>query len=229
MAAVKHQVVSREEWNEQRAELLKKEKELTKARDALTTEIRALPWVKIEKNYIFHTTDGDKTLPELFDGKSQLFVYHLMFGPGWKGACPNCSFWAENFTALHYHLPHRDVSFKAISRATLDEIQAYRNRMGWEFDWVSSHDSDFNYDFGTSSKTPPVKKFPDEPHLEYTEQPGISVFYRDGNDVYQTYFNTARGLEPINAIYAALDLVPKGRDEEGLEWPSAWIKRHDEY
>lgn len=229
MAAVKHQVVSREEWNEQRAELLKKEKELTKARDALTTEIRALPWVKIEKNYIFHTTDGDKTLPELFDGKSQLFIYHLMFGPGWKGACPICSFWAENFTALHHHLPHRDVSFKVISRATLDEIQAYRKRMGWEFDWVSSHDSDFNYDFGTSSKTPPVKKFPDEPHLEYTEQPGISVFYRDGNDVYQTYFNTARGLEPINAIYAALDLVPKGRDEEGLEWPSAWIKRHDEY
>lgn len=229
MADVKHQVVSREKWNELRAELLKKEKELTRARDALTAEIRQLPWVKVDKEYIFHTKDGDKTLPELFDGKSQLFVYHFMFGPGWKGGCPSCSFWAENYRGLHYHLPHRDVSFKLISRATLEEIEAYRKRMGWEYDWVSSHDTDFNYDFQSSSKTPPTKKFPDEPHREMTELPGLSVFYREGNDVYHTYYNTARGLEPVNAVYAALDLVPKGRDEKGLPWPMAWVRRHDEY
>jgi predicted dithiol-disulfide oxidoreductase (DUF899 family) len=229
MSEVKHQVVSREEWETLRADLLKKEKELTRARDALTAEVRQLPWVKVDKEYVFHTTDGDKTLPELFDGKSQLFVYHFMFGPGWKAGCPSCSFWAENYGGLRYHLPQRDVSFKVISRATLDEIQAYRKRMGWEFDWVSSNDTEFNFDFGRSSNKVPAKSFPDEPHREGVELPGLSVFYREGNDVYHTYFTTRRGLEPLNAVYAALDLVPKGRDEKSLPWPSAWIKRHDEY
>jgi len=229
MSEVKHQVVSREEWEKLRAELLKKEKDLTKARDALTAEIRQLPWVKIDKEYVFHTTEGDKTLAELFEGKSQLFVYHFMLSPGWKAGCPSCSFWAENYRGLHYHLPHRDVSFKVISRATLDEIQAYRKRMGWEFDWVSSHDTDFNFDFGRSSNKVPSKTFLDEPHLEGVELPGLSVFYREGNDVYHSYFTTGRGLEPLNAVYAALDLVPKGRDEKGLPWPMAWVKRHDEY
>ena len=229
MSAVKHQVVSREKWDELRADLLKKEKELTRARDALTAEIRELPWVKVEKDYVFHTVDGDKTLPELFDGKSQLFVYHFMFGPGWEGGCPSCSFWADNFGGLRYHLPQRDVSFKMISRATLEEIQAYRKRMGWEMDWVSSSDSDFNFDFGSTSKKVPTKRFPGEPHREGVELPGLSVFYRDGNDVYHTYFNTGRGLEPVNAVYNALDLAPKGRNEKEYPWPMAWVKRHDEY
>lgn len=227
--AVKHPVVSREKWNELRGELLTKEKELTRARDALTAEIRELPWVKVEKEYVFHTTDGDKTFPELFDGKSQLFVVHFMFAPGWKGGCPSCSLWAESYGGLRYHLPQRDVSFKVISRATLEEIQEYRKRLGWEFDWVSSNGSDFNFDFGSSSNKTPTKRFPDEPQREGVESPGFSVFCRDGNDIYHTYYTTNRGLEPINAVYAALDLVPKGRDEKGLPWSMAWVRRHDEY
>lgn len=229
MAEVKNQVVSREKWEELRAGLLEKEKELTRARDALTAEVREFPWVKIEKPYLFHTTDGDKTLAELFDAKSQLFVYHFMFAPGWKGGCPYCSFWADNYGGMGYHLPQRDVSFKVISRASLEEIQNYRKRMGWGFDWVSSSDTDFNFDLGRSSNKVPAKKFPDEPHREGVELPGLSVFYREGNEVYHTYFTTARGLEPINTIYAALDLVPKGRNESEYPRPSAWIRRHDEY
>src|SRR5579862_8714067 len=216
MSELNHNVVSREEWNAKRAEVLKKEKQLTKAKDALAAEIRDLPWVKVDKPYTFHTTTGEKTLAELFDGKSQLFVYHFMLAPGWKAGCPSCSFWADNFNGLRYHLPQRDVSFKVISRAPLDEIQKYRERMGWEFDWVSSFDSDFNFDFGVYSKKEPARKFPDEPHREGVELPGLSAFYRSGTDVYHTYFTTARGLENINAVYGALDLVPKGRDEGGL-------------
>jgi predicted dithiol-disulfide oxidoreductase (DUF899 family) len=226
--AVNHPVVSREKWNKLRGDLLKKEKELTKARDALTAEIRELPWVKVEKEYVFHTTYGDKTFPELFDGKSQLFIYHFMFAPGWDGGCSSCSLWADNFGGLCHHLPQRDVSFKVISRATLKEIQEYRKRMGWEFDWVSSNSSDFNLDFGSSSNKASTKRSSDEP-LEVVENACFSVFYHDGNDVYQTYFTTGRGIEPIDAVYAALDLVPKGRDEKGLPHPMAWIRRHDEY
>ena len=231
MAEVKHKVVSREEWQGLRAELLKKEKELTRAHDALSAQVRELPWVKMDDKYVFHTVDGDKTLAELFEGKSQLFVYHFMFGPGWKkGGCPSCSFWADNFAGFRFHLPHRDVTFKAISRASLEEIQAYRKRMGWEFDWVSSADTDFNFDVGTSSQLPPAKRYPDEEYREGVERPGLSAFYRDGNDVYHTYFTTNRGLEAINAVYGALDLVPKGRDEAEVKpYPMAWVRRHDEY
>ena len=229
MSKVKHQVVTQEKWDELRAELLKKEKQLTRARDALTAETRELPWVKIEKNYVFHTTAGDKTLVELFDGHSQLIVYHFMLGPGWKAGCPTCSFWADNYGGFRHHLPQRDVAFKVVSRGSLETIQQYRKRMGWEFDWVSSSDSDFNFDFSISLKTAPVQRFPDEPHKEGIENPGLSVFYREGNDVYRTYFTKSRGLEPLNAVYAALDLVPKGRDEKQLPWTLDWVKRHDEY
>ena len=230
MSETKHKVVSREEWKEHRAELLQKEKELTKAHDALAAETRALPWVKLDKDYIFHAETGDKHLVDLFEGKSQLFVYHFMFGPGWKAGCPSCSFWADNFGGFRHHLPQRDVSFKVISRASIDEIQKYRKRMGWEFDWVSASDSDFNSDVGVWNKKEPAQRFPDTPHREGVELPGLSVFYRDGEDVYQTYFTSARGLEAVNAIYSALDLVPKGRDEAGqVPYPMSWVKRHDEY
>ena len=229
MSEVNHKVVSREEWNTARAEILKKEKELTHARDALTAEIRAMPWTKIEKQYYFDTPDGKKSLAELFQGHSQLFVIHLMFGPDWKAACPSCSFWADSYNGLRHHLPHRDVSFKAISRAPLEKISEYKKRMGWEFDWVSAYDSDFNLDFSWSSNRTPAQRFPDEPQREGTESPGFSVYYRDGEDVYQTYYTTSRGLEILNPIYQALDLVPKGRDEKALAWPMAWVKRHDEY
>jgi len=230
MAEVNHKVVSREEWNSLRAELLEKEKALTKASDALASERRALPWVKIDKTYNFQTLSGDKSLADLFDGKSQLLVYHFMFAPGWKGGCPSCSFWADNYNGFRYHLPQRDVSFKVISRASLAEIEKYRERMGWEFDWVSSAETDFNFDFGLSINKEPEKRFPDEPHREGIERPGLSVFYRVGEDVYHAYYTTARGLEAVNAVYGALDLVPKGRDESSVTpYPMAWVKRHDEY
>jgi predicted dithiol-disulfide oxidoreductase (DUF899 family) len=214
-----HQIVSQKEWDVRHAELLKKEKQLTKERAALTAEIRNFPWVKVEKNYIFHTTAGEKTLAELFKGKSQLFIYHFMFGPGAKEGCSSCAFWADNFGALHHHLPQRDVTFKVISRGSLEDIQAYRERMGWKFDWVSSAGSEFNYDIGVTGGE----------WGENREGPGISIFYRDGSDVYRTYFTTHRGLEIINPTYAVLDMVPKGRDEGGLSYPMAWLKQHDQY
>jgi predicted dithiol-disulfide oxidoreductase (DUF899 family) len=229
MSEVNHKVVSHEEWAALRAELLKKEKQFTKAHDELTKEIRDLPWVKIEKKYVFHTVDGDKTLAELFEGKSQLFIVHLMFGPGWKAACPSCSFWADGYNGLRHHLPQRDVAFKVISRTSLEDIQEYRKRMGWEFDWVSSSDSDFNLDFAVSSDKEPAQRFPDAPQMEGTETPGFSIFYRKNGDVYQTYFTTGRGLEVLNPVYQALDLVPKGRDEANLNFSMGWVKRHDEY
>jgi predicted dithiol-disulfide oxidoreductase (DUF899 family) len=216
MTQSKHKVVSREEWTELRSEILQKEKQLTKQRDALTAEIRSLPWVKIEKEYTFDTTEGKKTFPELFDGKSQLFVYHFMFGPGAKEGCPSCTFWGDQFGGFRHHLPQRDVVFKLISRGPLEDLLKFRERMGWEYDWVSSAGTDFNQDFGVLGENG-------------GDWPGFSVFFRDGNDVYHTYFATNRGLEVINPTYAVLDLVPKGRDESELSFPMAWIKHHDQY
>lgn len=220
MAPLDHKIVSQEEWLEARNQLLKKEKELTRAHDALAKQIQQLPWVKMDQGYVFHTVNGDKTLAELFEGKSQLVVVHFMLAPG-KEACSSCSFWADHYGGLRHHLPQRDVSFKVISRAPLDEIQKYRKRMGWEFDWVSSYGSDFNYDFNCSKRDPPAGFS--------GEEPGFSIFYRDGNDVYHTYSTTGRGIEPLNSTYAVLDYVPKGRDEKDLPWPMAWVKKHDEY
>ncbi len=175
-----------------------------------------MPWVKIEKDYVFQTAEGKKTLAELFDGRSQLLVYHFMLGPGWGEGCPSCSFWADHFNGLTHHLPQRDVTFKVISRAALKDIQKYQKRMGWSFDWVSSSESTFNLDLGVSSG-------------KDDESPGISIFAREGDDVFHTYFTTGRGIEVLNSTYGILDLVPKGRDEDKLEWPMAWVKRHDEY
>ena len=211
-----NQIVADKEWTRLRNKLLKEEKALTKRRDALTAKLRAMPWAKIRKDYVFETLRGKRSLAELFEGRSQLLVYHFMLGPGWKEGCPSCSYWADHFGGLDYHLPHRDVAFKVISRAPLKEIEKYRKRMGWKFDWVSSSGSRFNLDFKVSSG-------------KDDESPGISIFYRDGEDVYRTYFTTGRGLEVLNSTYGALDLVPKGRDEAGLEWPMAWVKRHDQY
>ncbi len=214
--SIDHKTVSRKEWQELRDRLLVKEKALTRERDALTKELRELPWVKLDKKYVFKTRDGEKSLAALFGDKSQLLVYHFMLGPGWGEGCKSCSFWADQFGALKHHLPQRDVAFKVISRAPLAEIEAYRERLGWEFDWVSSHGSEFNLDFGVSEG-------------EDDESPGISIFYRDGQDVYHTYFTTGRGLEVLNPTYQILDLVPKGRAEEGLEFTMEWVKRNDEY
>ena len=213
---MKHQVVDKREWDAKRAELLAKEKALTRQRDALAAELRAMPWVKIDKSYVFDTVRGKETFAQLFGDRSQLLVYHFMLGPGWTAGCPSCSFWADHFASFRYHLPQRDVAFKVISRATLDEIKRYQTRMGWEFDWVSSAGGTFNLDLGVSSG-------------ERDESPGFSIFARDGGDVYHTYFTTGRGLETLNTTYNVLDLVPAGRNEAGLEWPMKWVKRHDEY
>jgi predicted dithiol-disulfide oxidoreductase (DUF899 family) len=211
---VAHEVVTLAEWASRRAELLAKEKALLRARDALTRELRAMPRVKMD-DYVFDTRQGARTLAELFDGRSQLLVYHFMLGPGWGAGCKNCSFWADHFASFEHHLPERDVTFKVISRAPLEEIERYRARLGWAFDWVSSFGSRFNFDLGVSEAD--------------DESPGISVFAREGREVFHTYFTTGRGLEVMNTTYAVLDLVPRGRDEAGLDKPMDWVKRHDEY
>jgi predicted dithiol-disulfide oxidoreductase (DUF899 family) len=220
MSTLNHKVVSHEEWAAARATLLKKEKEMTRAHDALTQQIRDLPWVKMPDTYTFHTPTGDQMLADLFDDKTQLFVVHFMFAPD-REACSSCSFWADHYGGLKWHLPHRDVAFKVISRAPLEQIEGYKKRMGWEFEWVSSYGSEFNYDFDVSVKTP-AEGFSGE-------EPGFSVFVKEGGEVYRTYSTTGRGIEALNSTYGVLDLVPKGRDEGGFSYPMAWIKKHDEY
>ncbi len=217
---------SPEEWLRARVDLLQAEKELTRRRDELSRQRRALPWVRIDKDYEFDTTDGPRSLPELFDGRSQLLVYHFMFGPDWEKGCPSCSFWADNFDGIGVHLAHRDVTFLAVSRAPLDRLLAYRKRMGWSFPWVSSLGSDFNTDFGVSDASTynyaPVAS-PEE------ELPGLSAFAQRAGEVFHTYSCYARGLDAFNGAYQLLDLTPKGRDEDGLPHSMAWLHRHDAY
>ncbi len=228
-------VVSREEWVAARKRHLAKEKELTRLRDELSRERRELPWEKVEKQYVFDTPAGKQTLSELFEGRSQLVVYHFMFGPTWEQACKSCSFWADNFNGIVVHLSHRDVTLAAVSRAPLERIEAYKNRMGWGFRWVSSFQNEFNRDFHVSFTPEEMAKGP--VHYNYIEQkfpsdeaPGVSVFYRDpGGQVFHTYSAYSRGLDMLNGAYHYLDIVPKGRDENGLPHTMAWLKRHDEY
>ena len=227
-------VVSHEEWVAARKRHLAREKELTRLRDELSRERRELPWEKVEKEYVFDAPAGKQTLPELFEGRSQLVVYHFMFGPTWEQACKSCSFWADNFNGIVVHLNHRDVSMIAVSRAPLEKIEAYKKRMGWGFKWVSSFQNDFNRDYHVSF-TPEEVKGPVD--YNYTQQkfgsdeaPGISVFYRDpGGRAFHTYSCYSRGLDMLNGAYHFLDLVPKGRDEDKLLHTMAWLKRHDEY
>jgi predicted dithiol-disulfide oxidoreductase (DUF899 family) len=219
-------VASREEWLSARLELLQAEKELTRRRDELSRQRRALPWVRIDKAYEFDTTDGPCPLPDLFDGRSQLLVYHFMFGPDWDEGCPSCSFWADNFDGIGVHLAHRDVTFLAVSRAPLNRLMAYRSRMGWTFPWVSALGSDFNMDFGVSQASTynyvPAAS-PDE------ELPGLSAFAQRDGEVFHTYSCYSRGIDAFNGAYQLLDLTPKGRDEGGLPHSMAWLHRHDAY
>ena len=226
-------IVSPDEWRAARLELLKKEKEFTRARDELSRARRALPRVKIDKQYAFQTDDGERTLVQLFDGRSQLVMYHFMFGPDWEAGCPSCSFWTDSYNGAGIHLAHRDTTFTLCSRAPLDKLQAYKKRMGWDLPWVSSFGSDFNYDFGVSF-TPEQQanvgdyNFGTQSQVE-EELPGISVFFEDGGDVYRTYSAYARGIDALNITYQLLDVTPKGRDEDGLPFAAAWLRRHDEY
>lgn len=231
---MQHAAVSQDEWLAARKALLAKEKEFTKARDALSAARRQLPWVKIEKNYVFEGPNGKETLTDLFGGKSQLMIYHFMLGPGWVQGCPSCSFLADHFDGAATHLAQRDVSFVVVSRAPLAEIEAYKKRMGWKFKWVSSHDNDFNRDFHVSFT--PAEKASGAAEYNYVnggfpseEAPGLSTFIKDGGTLFHTYSTYGRGLDIIIGTYNMLDLAPKGRDEAALPWPMAWVRRHDEY
>jgi predicted dithiol-disulfide oxidoreductase (DUF899 family) len=229
-----HKIVSRQEWTEARKAFLDKEKEFTRARDRLSAERRALPWVKVDKAYVFDTPEGKKTLAELFDGRSQLMVYHFMLGPDWEEGCPSCSFLADHFDGANIHLAQRDVTFVAISRAPLAEIEAFRRRMGWRFPWVSSFGSDFNFDYHVSFADVAVGKDGDynyeRQEIVSDEMPGASVFYKDETGgVFHTYSAYARGLDILVGAYNFLDLTPKGRDEAELPWTMAWVRHHDRY
>ncbi len=223
-------IVSQDEWIEARKEFLLKEKEFTKARDALSAARRELPWVRVEGNYTFEGADGLVSLEDLFKGKDQLIVYHFMLEPGDGEGCMGCSFWADNFDGIDVHLAHRDVSFLAISRAPYAEIVAFKERMGWTFDWYSSNGTDFNYDFGVSFKeTPDGKVSYNFDTWSYSKSyPGISVFAKgDDGAIYRTYSTYARGLDLMNGAYNYLDLTPKGRDENGQIM--SWLNHHDRY
>lgn len=232
----RHPIVSREEWNAARKAHLANEKEVTRLRDQLSAERRALPWVKIEKNYIFDGPKGKETLADLFDGRSQLVIDHFMLGPGWKAGCVGCSFGADHIEGGLVHLTHHDVGVVAVSRAPLAEIEAYRNRMGWRFKWVSSYGSDFNYDFHVSFTKDELAK--GKVYYNFTtidagidELPGLSVFYKDdAGEIFHTYSSYARGNEELLTTYMVLDLTPKGRNETGPNHNlTDWVRRHDEY
>jgi predicted dithiol-disulfide oxidoreductase (DUF899 family) len=230
---MQHQIASRDEWLAARKALLAKEKAFTKARDALSQERRRLPWLKVDKTYVFEGPGGKETLADLFAGCSQLLVYHFMFGPDWNEGCPSCSFWADNYNGAVVHLRHRDVTLVAISRAPLEKLESYRKRMGWSFKWLSSYGNDFNRDYQVSF-TPEEQKTAiynyEAGGFGSSEAPGVSVFSRGADgQVFHTYSCYARGLDMLNGAYHLLDLVPKGRGEQGLPFPMAWVRRHDQY
>ena len=230
-----HKIVSQSEWMEARKDLLVKEKEFTIFRDQLNQKRRDLPWVQVNKEYVFDGPDGKQNLSELFDGRSQLIVYHFMFGPSWDAGCPSCSFWADNFNKIIIHLNQRDVTMIAVSRATYDKIAAYQKRMGWDFNWISSYDNEFNFDYHVSFTQEELAK--KETFYNYvaqdtgvSEKEGVSVFFKNhSGQIFHTYSTYARGIDMLNVAYNYLDLVPKGRDEEGHEFLQSWVRRHDEY
>ncbi|HXM82370.1 MAG TPA: DUF899 domain-containing protein [Burkholderiales bacterium] len=231
--AQRHKVVSSDEWIKARRKLLAKEKEFTRLRDKLSRQRRDLPWEAVKKEYVFEGPNGKQTLPGLFDGRSQLVVYHFMFHPDWDAGCPHCSRWADSFNGAIVHLNHRDVTLIAMSRAPYAKLAAYEKRMGWSFKWVSSFGTDFNFDYHVSFTPQEMAKRkafynftlqnPDAPERE-----GVSVFYQDAKGkVFRTYSTFARGIDMMNVDYQYLDLAPKGRDESGRG--PFWVRRHDEY
>jgi predicted dithiol-disulfide oxidoreductase (DUF899 family) len=230
-----HEVVSPKEWLTSRKELLHKEKEFTRLRDELSQKRRELPWEKVEKNYVFDGPDGKVTLADLFGGKSQLIVYHFMFGPGWEAGCPSCAYLADHFGGSLVHLANRDVTLAVISRAPIAEIDAFKKRMGWAFRWVSSFANDFNHDYHVSFTQEEMAKGKVEYNYEMTEfpseeAPGVSVFYKnEKGEIFHTYSSYARGLDILVGAYNFLDFAPKGRDEDGLAFSMSWVRHHDRY
>lgn len=225
----------REQWLAQRLALLAREKELSRLGDELAEARRALPWVRMDKRYVFDTPEGPRELAELFDGHSQLLVQHFMLGPDWEQGCKSCSYMADHTDGMLAHLAARDVSFVAISRAPLAKIERFRRRMGWNFRWVSSHGSDFNRDFGVSFT--PAEVAAQSMHYNFAQQPfandempGVSVFVKnDAGEVFHTYSTYGRGVEVMMGTYRLLDLTPRGRHEDGLDHTMGWVRHHDRY
>lgn len=233
---MQHQTASRDEWLTARKELLAKEKELTRHRDEVNEARRQLPWVMIEKPYLFDTPQGKCTLAELFDGRRQLIIQHFMYGPDWQEGCTGCSFGADHIDGAIQHLVHHDVTYVAVSRAPLEKLIAYKKRMGWKFLWVSSAGSDFNFDFNVSFRREDLDKGKVLYNYEMIETkmdelPGSSVFYKDDNaDIYHTYSSYGRGNEEVIGAYMLLDMTPLGRNENGPHHNLMdWVKRHDQY
>jgi len=233
--AMNHPIVSRDLWLAERKKLLAHEKELTHLRDQIARERRALPWVRIDKLYTFDAPEGTRTLADLFEGRRQLLVQHFMLGPGWEQGCPSCSYMADHTDGMNIHLAQRDVTFIAISRAPLGEIERFRQRMGWGFKWVSSFGSDFNHDFHVSftpedhAKGEVAYNYGKWPYLS-EELPGISAFYKDdAGEVFHTYSTYGRGVEVMMGTYNMLDLTPKGRDERDVPNKMEWVRHHDRY
>ena len=230
---VNHKVVSHDEWIKARKQLLIKEKEFTRQRDQLSQQRRELPWEAVDKQYVFEGPNGKETLPQLFADKSQLIVYHFMFGPDWPAGCPHCSHWADSFNGVIVHLNHRDISMVAISRAPYAKLAAYQKRMGWSFKWLSSAGTDFNFDYQASFTPEQVAK--KEAFYNFamqdpgsSEREGISVFIKEASGkVFHAYSAHARGIDMMSVDYQYLDLMPKGRDENGRG--PFWVRRHDEY
>lgn len=233
--AIASAVVSHDDWIAARKALLRKEKEFMKLRDELSRERRELPRERVEKQYVFDSPKGKEGLADLFAGRSQLMVYHFMLGPGWSEGCPSCSFIADGFDGVSIHLAQRDVTFMAISRATLPEIETFKKRMGWKFKWASSSGSDFNFDYNVSFS----EKQRSQGKVLYNyemidapveELPGASVFYKNpSGEIFHTYSTYARGLDPMVNTYQWLDLAPKGRDEDSLAHSMSWVRHHDKY
>ncbi|MCE7070420.1 MULTISPECIES: DUF899 domain-containing protein [Dyadobacter] len=228
-----HHIVSQEKWIEARKHLLKKEKELTRLNDELARQRRQLPWVEVNKHYIFESEQGRKTLSDLFDGKSQLIIYHFMFAPGDKEGCPGCSFLADHIDGANLHLAHHDISVVVVSRAPLQELLPFKHRMEWKFEWVSSFGSDFNYDYFVSFTQEQLNNgsiyynYEDLKHDDGTESPGTSVFFKDkSGKIYHTYSSYARGGDILVGAHNFLDITPKGRNEEGA---MDWMRHHDKY
>jgi predicted dithiol-disulfide oxidoreductase (DUF899 family) len=226
-------VVSHKEWLEERIAFLAKEKEFTRLRDELNQQRRDLPWEAVTKQYVFDGPQGKQTLSDLFDRRKQLIVYHFMFDPQWEAGCPHCSFWADTFNPNIVHINHRDTTMIAVSRAPYAKLVAYRKRMGWNFKWMSSFESDFNLDYNVSFTPEELAKKQSFYNFKVqdpgsSEREGVSIFFKDENEsVFHTYSAYARGIDLLNTAYNYIDLTPKGRDEGGRN--QYWVRRHDEY
>ncbi|MGC2696087.1 MAG: thioredoxin family protein [Candidatus Angelobacter sp.] len=228
-------VVTDQEWLAARKELLRKEKEFTRQRDELSRLRRELPWVKVTDNYVFDGPNGKETLADLFGGKSQLIVYHFMFGPGWEEGCPSCSMLADHMDGILAHLANRDARFVAVSRARTTQIEAFKKRMGWNFKWVSSFENGFNRDYNVSFSQQEMAEHKmyynyEMQNFPSDEAPGLSVFYKDeAGSIFHTYSAYARGLDILLGVYNFIDMTPKGRDEDELTFSMAWVRHHDRY